>query len=200
MEVAGLILMGGKNSRMGGRKKAYLNYLGKPFYQWVAEAMGDIPIYLSVKDAAEREAARHSGYPIIEDHFSDIGPVGGITSGLLDIPARAVLTAPCDLPLLDGRLMRLLLNSYRKTGLPSVVESEGYINPLVAVYTRGCLPVLQAQIEAENYRASHCFGQLPHQRIDSGLAGFSPDCLQNINNWNEYIQLIKQTKGDRIYG
>lgn len=188
MEVAGLILMGGRNSRMDGKKKAYLTYRNRYFYQLAAEAMGDIPVYLSVS-RQEQQTEERLLYPVVEDCYTGIGPVGGIASGLQSLPVRALLVAPCDLPLLDKRLIELLLDSWRRTGLPAA-ESEGWINPLVAIYTKDCLPVLQQQIRDGNYRASHCMRQLPHTTIDVSQRGIAPECLQNINNWSDYNQLI----------
>ena len=192
MEAAGLILIGGRNSRMDGKKKAYLTYREKYFYQLAAEAMGDIPVYLSVSGQEYREAKDSLDYPVVEDLYAGIGPIGGIASGLQALSAPALLVVPCDLPLLDKRLLKLLVDSWERTGLPSVAESEGFINPLVAVYTKDCLPVLKQQIRDGNYRASHCMRHLPHITVDVSQHGIAPECLQNINNWSDYRQLINR--------
>ena len=63
--IAGYILTGGKNRRMGGEKKLFLSLDGKSFLERIREAMKDFSvIYLSVETKEPYEGV---GLPLIED-------------------------------------------------------------------------------------------------------------------------------------
>ena len=96
-QVSGYILSGGKNSRMNGEKKLFLLLDGIPFYQHILRALSPLP---SVRLSVERpEPYAHLGLELVVDEIPDIGPMGGLYSGLRSTPSEALLVVPCDMPL-----------------------------------------------------------------------------------------------------
>lgn len=194
-ELLGLILMGGLNTRMGGQKKALLMYRGKCFYEYVQDAIrsaGVEQIYASVDKTWENLGS----LPQIVDNYNAIGPVGGIASALEWLcgigQPEALLVVPCDLPLICPALLEALIGEYHRTHLPVALTCEGRVNPLVAIYTKECLPVLQAQIEEGNYKASYCLGSLTHAEIALEDLGLDKKVMANINSKDVYEQLERQ--------
>lgn len=191
MNIAGLILMGGQNSRMNGEKKALLKYKDKYFYKCVSEAMakaGVEQIYASVEKIWEQALE----LPQLVDGYAQIGPLGGIVTALEKLVeqeqrADGILVVPCDLPKIAPELLEKLMVSSRSSGRASVLFSEGWPNPLVAIYTKDCLPVLKAQIAEGNYRATHWIKLVEHAEVVLDDADIY--MISNINSKKDYAAL-----------
>lgn len=189
MKAAGLVLMGGKSSRMDGNPKAYLKYQEVCFYQRSAQAMeGSVPVYLSVSRSSR---VPETEYPILYDRYENIGPMGGIISALELLDTEALLVFPCDMPLITGSLASALLDRWKEEGLPVAVKMEKRCNPLAAVYTQACLPVLKKMMEEKNYRISGWMDRMDFQILDLMEVGADMECLANINTMEDYHRLLE---------
>ena len=86
MNIGALILMGGKNSRMGGNIKGLLQIEDVTFLERIISVLKDFDnIYLSVNKAFSSEEIKRyeeKGLTVIVDLYDDIGPMGGIYSSL----------------------------------------------------------------------------------------------------------------------
>lgn len=101
--IVGIVLTGGKSSRMG-RDKALLDYKGQKL---VRHMMGILQ-NMGIKDVFVSGALE--GYPCIEDTQPARGPVGGISSVLHQKPGyKGYLFIPVDMPLLTKDALRLLV-------------------------------------------------------------------------------------------
>ena len=89
-DIAACILAGGKNSRMNGRKKAFLPVEETVFWKKIAAKLsGCSAIYISVEDRKKYEQTQadvgecgFEGFPLVEDLEKEKGPLGGIYSVL----------------------------------------------------------------------------------------------------------------------
>ena len=101
--IAGIVLCGGKSSRMG-QNKALLEYKGKKLIVHMTGILRD----MGIKDVFISGAL--DGYECINDAFPDKGPMGGIHSVLCQKPDyRGYLFIPVDMPLLSKETLRLLI-------------------------------------------------------------------------------------------
>lgn len=183
-DVAGLILCGGRNRRMGGKKKLFLSWEGQPFYQHLLHALSCLSVTrLSVEDEAPY---RHLGLPLIVDAVPGIGPLGGLCSALRAAPEPALLVVPCDMPLVDASTVARLLAAYDAAPMTTVVRSDRGISPFPGIYPRSCLPAVEAQTAAGNYRMLALLEQLP------AIQAVSCDArvLENINTPDQYRSCI----------
>ena len=70
--LAGYILAGGKNTRMGGRKKLFLKYRGKQFYLWLKNGLKAAgALYVSVEEYAPYEGLDEV---LVKDIYKGTGP------------------------------------------------------------------------------------------------------------------------------
>lgn len=187
MNTIGLILMGGLNTRMGGEKKALLQYKGKCFYEYVAKAVRDAGIQ-QVYASVEKQWQIDLGMEQIVDKYEKIGPLGGIVTALNQLDdVQGVLVLPCDLPQISSGLIKMLMERFEETGLPVVLMSEGRLNPLVAIYTKACLPVLEEQIAEGNFRAMYWTRLVEHAEVV--LNAEDEYMISNINSKEDYEAL-----------
>lgn len=180
MTIAGLILAGGKNTRMEGMKKAYLSYRGKYFYECVAESMAALDkIYVSVEKQALYPAMV---YPMIADIYPQIGPLGGIYSAFRAVREDALLILPCDVPKVTEALVNALIALWQKEGRPVIVGVGEKLHPLIGVYERQMMPVMEAMIEKGNYRMRHLLDETQTVVADIRELGCGGEILLNVNS------------------
>ncbi|MBT3648513.1 MAG: NTP transferase domain-containing protein [Flavobacteriales bacterium] len=106
-ELKGLVLTGGKSSRMG-KDKGSIDYHGKAQREHAADILQAIVgnSYLSVRDES---TTFESQYELIADSFLDLGPFGGILSAFRRFPDCAWLVVATDIPGLSSELVTELV-------------------------------------------------------------------------------------------
>jgi len=99
--IVGVILAGGKSSRMG-TDKSLLPIGGEPMFQRVATRLGRQVGRIVVSANQDPEPFRAAGLPVVADSFVDRGPLAGFLAGMIwasAVPdATHILTVACDTP------------------------------------------------------------------------------------------------------
>jgi len=99
--IYGLILAGGKSSRMG-EDKGSLDYHGMAQVDHVQKILRNFTKQCFVSCRKEQEHLPHLKYHLqIHDRLLEMGPGGGIVSALMEHKKAAWLVLACDLPFLD---------------------------------------------------------------------------------------------------
>jgi len=140
MKVLGVIIAGGKSSRMG-QEKALMAWQGRPLIAHVAKLL--VPQVDALAINANGDALRFGflGLPVFPDELRDIHtPLAGLQAALrwaANAPFDAVLTVPCDTPFLPRDLRQRL-----EALVPAIAASAGqkhYLTGLWPVALRGTL-------------------------------------------------------------
>lgn len=129
-EITGLILAGGRGSRMGGSDKGMQNFRGMPLALWTLMRLQ--PQVGSVMVNANRNLSAYEsfGVEVWPDSLPDFaGPLAGFLAGLERCETPFMLTAPCDTPLfpqdLVERLSDALESEDAEIAMASAREEEG---------------------------------------------------------------------------
>lgn len=185
MDIAGVILAGGQNSRMNGIKKLFLEYKGEPFYQRIAKAMKPLKrIYLSVE---EKEPYETLNFPLLPDQYPSIGPMGGIYTSLKECREEALLVLPCDTPLVEERLVNALIWEFKAADRPVIAKTGDRLHPLAGIYKKTMLNQLERMIELKDYRMMNLIEATDHSELEGD--GFF-HMLRNINTMEAYEKLV----------
>jgi molybdopterin-guanine dinucleotide biosynthesis protein A len=188
MGVTGIILSGGKSTRMG-QEKGLIELNGKPMIQLVIENL--YPICDQILISANEKGYEHFDYPVHKDVISNIGPVGGIITCLNHSTNQKNIVISCDLPFASTTLIQKLLDlsgDYEIT-LP---KSGQYYQPLCAIYSKDVYIRLRSFVSGGVYSLISIITELHAQVIEEGdIAEFdlakelkninSPDDLDNLN-------------------
>lgn len=148
----GLVLSGGRSTRMGVDKAALVHPDGRPLARRTCDLLAEAgcdAVALSLRHDQEAPPG-FSG----EDRVKRIhdpegrseGPLAGIIAAIRTAPEADWLVLACDLPRLDVETIRFLVAS-RLPGerfLAYRSESDGLPEPLCALYGSGALPVLES--------------------------------------------------------
>lgn len=132
----GLVLAGGRSSRMGV-DKASLEIAGRSQLDQAVQTMRGCvaEVFVSVRDGQQHDVVRAS-YPCIVDRFADLGPAAGILSAHLVEPDAAWLVVACDMPMLDAATLRCLVRARRPQLAATAFRRPGteQPEPLCAIY------------------------------------------------------------------
>jgi molybdopterin-guanine dinucleotide biosynthesis protein A len=180
--VTGLILAGGKSSRYGSNK-ALIEVDGIRLIERTVRVMKAVFQEVIVLTNTPADYA-FLNLPMVEDIMKGLGPIGGIYTGLETMSEEAGFFAACDMPFLNEALVRHMVEV--RSGFDAVVPRMGWmIEPLHAIYTRKCLPVIKTAIDSHDYQIIKCFNKIRVKYLDEEeLRAFDPK-LQSFFNINQ---------------
>ena len=153
-----VIIAGGKSIRMG-KCKALLEIQGETMLSRLTRQLSQFSeVILSANDPALAK-----GLPVryIPDIYKGAGPAAGLHAALSATYNDALFCVPCDMPYFDPKLIDILLNSF-SFPLNGVIcqDGSGHLHPLCGVYSKKVLPLLQKQLEDQEYRMSSIVKEL----------------------------------------
>jgi molybdopterin-guanine dinucleotide biosynthesis protein A len=114
-EVTGVILAGGRGSRMGGADKGLQNFRGMPLALYTLMRLQ--PQVGEVMVNANRNLAAYEsfGVPVWPDGLTDYaGPLAGFLTGLEQCETPYMVTVPCDTPLFPQDLVARLAEALER--------------------------------------------------------------------------------------
>jgi len=150
MPLFGLVLAGGRSSRMRADKAA-LAYGGRPqldlAFGLLASRVAKAWVSVRAEQRTERLRAAH---PQIVDGQGVEGPLAGIMAAQAARPDAAWLVVACDLPLLDAATLDELLagRDERRLATAFANPSDGLPEPLCAIYEPASREPIQRYVSA----------------------------------------------------
>jgi molybdopterin-guanine dinucleotide biosynthesis protein A len=133
-KVAGVILAGGRNSRMGGADKAFLRVSGQTVVERTIGVLRQVCEQIIVVTNLPEKYASFD-VEVTSDHYPARGPLAGIHAALGRVTAAHAFVVACDMPFLRIEPVRYLVRAIDCSNADAVVPWwDGDIEPLHAVY------------------------------------------------------------------
>jgi molybdenum cofactor guanylyltransferase len=189
--VTGVLLAGGRSSRMGGREKALLDIAGKPMLLHVLARLR--PQVGRIVINANGDPARFSGHclPVVPDSIEGFaGPLAGLHAGIewarAETPeAKFVVSVPVDSPFIPLDLVSRLKAALIAANAPcAIAASGGERHPVAGLWRVDLADVLATSLKA-NVRALHRFadscGCAVAEFAPLDIGGSSVDPFFNVN-------------------
>jgi molybdopterin-guanine dinucleotide biosynthesis protein A len=150
-----IIMAGGKSSRMGTNKALLrLEPGGLTLIELVVAAARQIGPPLLVTNTPQDY--EFLGLPMVPDAVAGSGPLAGLYSGLAAAQHEYNLILACDMPRLNGDLLRYMAALPRDYDvlIPRWRDPEGeqQLETLHAIYSRACLPAIEKRLQAGKLR------------------------------------------------
>jgi molybdopterin-guanine dinucleotide biosynthesis protein A len=125
-EISGLILAGGRGTRMGGIDKGLQSHFGVPLARYALERLRPQVAALMLNANRNLGSYQAMGVPVWPDETPDFpGPLAGMLAGLAHCHTPYLVTVPCDTPNFPADLVERLAQG--------LVGSDG---DLATAYTR----------------------------------------------------------------
>lgn len=179
MAITGLVLAGGRGSRMGGVDKGLQLLDGKPLVSWALERLA--PQVAEVLVNANRSLPRYAslGYRVIPDlDGAYSGPLAGLQRGLMEASCELVATVPCDTPRFPMDLVGRLAGPLREGHVDlAVARTRSGIQPVFCVARKALLPELTAFLENGGRKVEAWFATLHAATVDFQ----EEDAFANVN-------------------
>jgi molybdopterin-guanine dinucleotide biosynthesis protein A len=165
-QVGGLILAGGRGSRLGGVNKALLQVGERSNIERVLAALGPLCTEV-VAVANDRALAGRADLRLLLDQEPHAGVLPALAQGLGALPTDLVVAVACDMPFLSRALLAELIErcAGQDVVMPIVDDRP---EPMHAVYRRtACLLAIQAALEAGERRMISFLDRVRVVRIEA---------------------------------
>lgn len=196
-DVTGLILAGGRGSRMGGVDKGLQPHHGRPL---VAHALARLlPQVRAVMINANRnlDAYETFGVPVWPDALPDFaGPLAGFVAGLEHCETPWLVTVPCDTPAFPQDLVARLAQAAQAQGaevaMPVTQEdARAQPQPVFCLMRTGLLPSLvrfaaEGGRKIDRWTALHRVAAVPFDRPGDAPAFFNANTLADLQQLEQH--------------
>ncbi|MEB6381451.1 molybdenum cofactor guanylyltransferase MobA [Leclercia adecarboxylata] len=181
--ITGVVLAGGKASRMGGIDKGLQMLNGVPLWQHVAQMLSKQVSSLVVSANKNMGVYQESGYPIYSDLLAEYpGPLAGMLSVMQQCDAEWFLFCPCDTPFIPDCLTERFVKHREAAAVVWAHDGERD-HPTIALMNRQLIPELQNYLAAGERRVMVFMRQAGGHSVD-----FS-DMKQSFININTLEQI-----------
>ena len=192
-----VILAGGRSSRMG-TPKALLPFDGEPLIVHIVRKLQPMFADLVVV-AAPGQQLPALPVTLAHDDVAYQGPVGGILYGLQAARGDYAFVTSCDSAFLSPALIEYVLSL--KDGFDVVVPRwEDRFQPLMAVYSKRVVPVLEAQLANGELRPVSLFAKVRTREVsEEEVRRVDPEgeSFFNMNTPADYEEAQKRWSRNR---
>ncbi|MEI6140870.1 MAG: molybdenum cofactor guanylyltransferase [Mariniphaga sp.] len=187
-KITGIVLAGGKSSRMGSDKsKMILN--SKTLIEYSIEALK--PLCETIVISSNNNIYDYTGCEAWPDDLPDGSPMIGIYSCLKRSQTEYNIFLSCDIPLISTSLLEYLLSNSSDFNITVPIHGNNLIEPLCGIYKKSCINVLKGFIDQGNYRLNECIRSSTHQLVKIDPATDFPENLfTNINTQEDFRKLL----------
>lgn len=184
--ITGIILSGGKSSRMGS-EKGFMSYNGKPFIQHSIEALK--PLVMEIIIVSNNVDYDVFGLKRIEDVMENAGPLAGLYSGLHQSKTDYNLVLSCDIPLINTSILQRLVDAIDDDSEIIQIESQGKTMPLIALYRKQCEHIFLKLLNEGERRLQFAVNQCLVKNVI--LHEDESEFVQNINTPEQLNTILK---------
>jgi molybdopterin-guanine dinucleotide biosynthesis protein A len=187
-DITGLVLAGGRGSRMGGVDKGLQDHLGRPLAQHALQRLAPQVGPLLINANRNLDAYAAMGVPVCADVLPDYaGPLAGFMAGLEHCTTPWLVTVPCDSPLfpidLVTRLVAALTEADADIAMAATLEGGALqVQPVFCLMKASLKDSLAAftqggQRKIDRWTAQHRCAKV---RFDDAHAFFNANTLSEL--------------------
>jgi len=188
--ITGLILAGGKGSRMGGVDKGLQNFRGRRLVDHVYERLAPQVGGVVINANQNHDEYKSFGVRVVSDAIGGFaGPLAGFHAGLSVSKRPFLASVPCDSPFLPTDLIERLFARLDETGSELAVARTGeQPHPVFSLMRRGVLDHLAEFLKSGGRKIDAWYATLSVVEVafDDEAEAFS-----NINTLEELAAFEK---------
>jgi len=160
--ITGIILAGGKNSRMG-TEKGLLPFNNSTFMKTIIDTL--TPFCDEILINTNSNSYNELGHKIVKDNYLNCGPLAGLEAGLKASKNEKIIFLTCDSPSIRKEHIELLISEsdHRKITYLSYKNND---YPLTAIYTKEALPIIENQIKKKELKVKEILNLTSSLKIE----------------------------------
>ncbi len=204
-KITGIVLAGGRGSRMGGVDKGLQLYNGTPLAKHAIQKLQPQVGSLLINANRNLETYRTWGFDvnaeIVVDQLADFaGPLAGFLVGLQHCRTPYLMTVPCDTPRfppdLASRLAEALSQQDADIAMVSSPDEEGILRhqPVFCLMKRELVDSLNTFTDAGGRKIGSWANQHRLVHVDFNKANDDPRAFYNANTLEDLQQLSSYEK------
>jgi molybdopterin-guanine dinucleotide biosynthesis protein A len=193
-KITGILLAGGKSSRMG-REKGEIGIRGRSLLRTTLEILERSCDMVLISTCSDVPGLK--GYRQVCDEIPGIGPMGGVYTCLRQSETELNLVFSYDMPMVIPALFEAMLAMGEDADLVVPALGEGLPEPLCAVYRKNVADSLQQLISQGNYAMYELFALVRTRilRVGPERLFYHPDLFLNVNrptDLQRYRSILKK--------
>lgn len=190
-KVTGVVLAGGKNSRMGA-DKGLLIVNGKRIVERAIEAMkAAVDEIIIISNGNNYD---YLGYKVYNDIVKNCGPMGGIFTALTYSKTDKNFVVSCDMPFINKELVGFIVEN--SDGCEIAIPQHGEkLEPLCAVYDKSCKKGFEVLLQRKELKLQDALRHFKVKQIPVPENISAGKCFENINTPAEYETLKLKKDG-----
>lgn len=182
MKTVGIVLAGGLSRRFGS-PKAFAELAGQYFYEYAVNALKPSCDEIIIVTRPELVSRFPAECQVIVDEpaYAGNGPLAGIYSAMKASMAPRYVVLPCDMPYINEKFIRILLNEEEKE--ITAVRTADHHHPLVSSWRRTVFNQLEQALDEKQLRVVPFLNTVRTHWVNAELltSDFSK-VLKNINH------------------
>ncbi len=190
-----VIILAGGHSRRFGHDKALLPWRGRTLIQDLVARLQELSDDVLVVSGTEIRYTEILDVPVYPDEIGNLGPMGGLYTGLKHARYAYSLAVACDMPCISHAVIDLLRDHLDGSAWAVVPEIEGHRVPTLALYHKKCLPVIAHLITHKHTSLQALLDAVPTKIIseeqlrivDPELRSFTN--INTLDDWKRCVQI-----------
>lgn len=178
-QITGVVLAGGRATRMGGVDKGLIEVGGVPMCLTVVEALRSQVQEVLINANRNIDAYRRFGHQVVQDEFPGyLGPLAGYASAMQAAATPWIVSAPCDCRLVTSDYVRRM-SAFDPDRYDVVVARDGArMQPTFMLIRRDLLGDVKDFLESGERKIDRWFMRLRYLQADFSDV---PKLFTNIN-------------------
>lgn len=182
-QISGYVFAGGKSRRMG-TDKALLTIENQPILLRMINLIKPSCDYLAI--SGQNAEYSFLNLEMVPDVYTGCGPISGIYSCLKNSKTDWILIISVDVPFVTEEFIRFLISNISETDCVIPKHDSG-LEPLVALYHKHTLPVVEEMIRTGDYKLMNLLAKLDAKYLDcTDILISNPRLFHNLNNPDDY--------------
>jgi molybdopterin-guanine dinucleotide biosynthesis protein A len=189
--MTGIILSGGKSTRMGGENKAFLSINGEFVIDRVLRIFKELFDETIVVTNSPLEYLDYDVH-IVTDIIKGKAALGGIYTGLFYASSEHCFVTACDMPFLDKRFIEYMIGRIEGHDIIVPHASDG-LQPLHAIYSKKCITLMKKLIDRDDLKIRILYKKMNTLTLPTDtITTFDPDerMFLNINSQEDLNHIL----------
>lgn len=181
--MGGIILAGGKSSRMGA-DKGLLLLNGKPMVAYVIDTIKQITDDIII--ISDKSAYEVFGVPVFGDLIKDAGPLAGIYAGLKHSKHDKNIVVSCDVPFVSEKLLQYLISCCSNYDVTIPIKNNK-THQVIGIYDKKCSTVFKNELDNHQRKMKVALEKINLNVVDANQ--FDAKEFINVNTPSELKEI-----------